>query len=227
LVGRPKAIVVLGSAFALLSLVSARGSDTSAAEVTPPTWLDGPALTCMNYFPPGTMQANAQGSTQVVFIVDTGGSVRDVHVSQSSGSAALDQASIACAQHFRYRPAKRAGILEPVEWSATVLYDQSKSSLRDGVGNVSSPASDGPPHSCLNYYPIESLRANVQGVATVGFVIEADGSVSDVHITQSSGNPQLDWATIACAQHWRYIPAKREGVAIAHAWSATVQYALK
>jgi protein TonB len=45
-------------------------------------------------------------------------------------------------------------------------------------------------------YPPEALRAGVQGVAELSFVIHTDGRVSNVRITRSSGSETLDASAV-------------------------------
>jgi len=59
------------------------------------------------------LAARAEGVTVLSLIVAKDGSVRDLKIVQSSGNAALDDASILCVRDFRYRPATEGG--EPVE----------------------------------------------------------------------------------------------------------------
>jgi TonB family protein len=222
------AIFVLCGTLVLLSPGSARGAgDISDAEISRPSPAGASSTICTDYYPTEAKQASVEGTAQVAFIVETDGSVSDVHVSKSSGTSLLDWASIACAQHLHYIPAKRAGVPVRVEWSTTILYAQSMVSVRDNYVDTSRPSADGPPHICLNFYPVEAMRSGVHGTVSVAFTVEVDGSVGDIRISQSSGNQSLDSATIACVQHWRYHPAIRAGAPVAAEWASTVQFALK
>jgi TonB family protein len=84
-----------------------------------------------------------------------------------------------------------------------------------------SPAS---PHNCITYYPEAAVKAGAEGVATVAFTIAADGSVKDARIDKSSGNADLDAASLACTSQWRYTPARHGGVAVDAPWKANVQW---
>src|SRR6185503_5944899 len=48
------------------------------------------------------------------------------------------------------------------------------------------PASIGRPHNCQRQYPALAMRLNHEGVTTIGFTIEPNGSVTNVHVTESS-----------------------------------------
>jgi len=80
------------------------------------------------------------------------------------------------------------------------------------------------PHNCMSYYPEAAVRANAEGSAIVAFTIAADGSVKDPKITKSSGNTDLDAASLQCVSGWQYTPARRGGVAVDAPWQAAVQW---
>src|SRR5437762_1235350 len=72
------------------------------------------------------------------------------------------------------------------------------------------PTPDGPSHIC-NQYPASALRKGAEGFAALSFIIDADGSVKDISIAESSGNSDLDKAAISCVTTWRYRAARLNG----------------
>ncbi|HEY4115350.1 MAG TPA: energy transducer TonB [Rhizomicrobium sp.] len=91
---------------------------------------------------------------------------------------------------------------------------------------ITSPASVGRPHECQSKYPPLAVRLNHQGKVTLGMTIEADGSVTNVHVVTPSGFDELDRGAVSCASDWHYKPAMQQGHPIAVPWQATVQYKL-
>jgi len=91
---------------------------------------------------------------------------------------------------------------------------------------ISSPASIGKPHVCLQDYPAISVRLGEQGTTTIGFTITADGHVENVHVVNSSGSERLDNAAVNCAGSWRYKPAVRDNNPVAVPWKAEVKWVL-
>jgi protein TonB len=56
-------------------------------------------------------------------------------------------------------------------------------------------------------------------------LVREDGSVAEVTVAVSSGRADLDAAAASAARSWRFLPARRDGVAIASAvliWVAFV-----
>jgi protein TonB len=60
------------------------------------------------------------GITHVSFQITTEGSVKNVVVTQSSGSEELDQAAIECTGSWTYRPAQKDGHPIEIAWRADV-----------------------------------------------------------------------------------------------------------
>lgn len=92
---------------------------------------------------------------------------------------------------------------------------------------ISAPASIGRPHVCMQDYPPISVRLGEQGVTTIGFTIEVDGNVSNVHVVNSSGSERLDNAAVNCAAKWRYKAAIKDNVPVAVPWKAEVKWVLR
>jgi protein TonB len=95
--------------------------------------------------------------------------------------------------------------------------------------SISAPASIGRAHTCPSdkYYPAIGIRLNWSGTTGVGFKIGTDGSVSDAHVTSSSGHQELDDAAIRCASSWRYKPAIQNNQPVEVPWQTNVKWDLK
>ena len=77
---------------------------------------------------------------------------------------------------------------------------------------------------------IRSVLAVVQGeegTVTLGFTVEADGSVANVHLVNPSGFPRLDELAKGHVTNWRYNPARKDGTPIACLWKASVAWSLR
>ncbi len=59
-------------------------------------------------------------------------------------------------------------------------------------------------------YPERLKREGVEAELQVLFIIEADGTVSNLVLHKSS-DPRFDAVTRECVQRWRYEPARRAG----------------
>ena len=76
-------------------------------------------------------------------------------------------------------------------------------------------------------YPAISIRLRETGLVVVNVCVEADGSVSDVTVVETSGHERLDDATIRMVgNRFRYNPATQGGQPIRHCANQPVRWAL-
>jgi TonB family protein len=85
----------------------------------------------------------------------------------------------------------------------------------------------GAPHSCNGFYPEAARLARIEGVTTLAFHIDVNGTVRHVSISKSSGNEDLDDAASSCVRTWRYAPTLKDGKPIEVAWSADTEWRVK
>lgn len=111
--------------------------------------------------------------------------------------------------------------------STNAITTQSKVATPPEKPAISSPASIGRPHQCMQYYPSISQRLNEQGTVTLSFHITTDGGVSGVSVAKTSGYSRLDDAAVSCAQNWHYKPAMQNGAPVEVPWQSAVQFKLQ
>lgn len=92
--------------------------------------------------------------------------------------------------------------------------------------HITSPASIGAPHICVQDYPADAIAAHAEGTTIVGFTITEAGTTTNTYVVGSSGNQSLDDAAIACTSRWIYRPAMQEGKPVAVPWKAEVHWML-
>lgn len=85
----------------------------------------------------------------------------------------------------------------------------------------------GAAHTCIGFYPEAEREAHVGGVVSLAFHIMPAGTVSNVVVTKSSGNENLDDAAKICVRTWRYAPVLKQGTAVEASWSAEVEWQVK
>lgn len=77
-------------------------------------------------------------------------------------------------------------------------------------------------------YPESAVKANQQGVAVVGFVVQKDGTVSDVHIIKSTGYEVLDneaMRVVKAMPAWE--PGKQDGKPVNVKYSMPITFRYK
>jgi TonB family protein len=84
-----------------------------------------------------------------------------------------------------------------------------------------------PPRIGFEYYPEASRRAFEQGVCKVSITVLADGTVKDVHVTQSTGYPALDAASVNAFPTGTLLPATENGQPIDDTAEIPVTWTIK
>lgn len=102
------------------------------------------------------------------------------------------------------------------------------------VASVGSQASQGaddepsvrPVFNPAPAYPIDALRLRQSGRVVLRVAIDAQGKVTNLHITSSSGVASLDAAAVAAVRNWRFLPALRNGQPVPTIVGVPVRFAL-
>lgn len=76
-------------------------------------------------------------------------------------------------------------------------------------------------------YPKSARKRRLEGVVQLRVWVSSEGRVQDVKIQTSSGHRQLDQEAVKTVRRWRFIPAKRNGVACADEVIVPVRFRLK
>jgi TonB family protein len=63
---------------------------------------------------------------------------------------------------------------------------------------------------CNIKYPDSLRKKHIEGRVKVAIDVDKDGNVINVYLVQSSGNPELDEATIMQARNWKLKPSVTE-----------------
>ena len=141
------------------------------------------------------MKAGIEGTTKLSFVVTTQGAVTRVTVAKSSGNADLDDAAIACASTWTYKPARKDDVPIEVPWQASVAWK-----LHSDM-----PLSWAPSEPCTKFATVTpAMLKGIAGRGLIGYRVMADGTAGSTAILISSGNAELDRAAARCvgARHF-------------------------
>ncbi|WP_295520554.1 energy transducer TonB [uncultured Stenotrophomonas sp.] len=76
-------------------------------------------------------------------------------------------------------------------------------------------------------YPVQAVRNHEQGTVLLRVEVDPSGQPVDVSIERSSGSRSLDQAARQqVLRHWRFVPAERDGQAVAAIGMVPVQFSL-
>lgn len=111
------------------------------------------------------------------------------------------------------------------------------SGLGDGIGGGTGGGIYQPGSGVINPVPIrqpspgytsDAMRAKIQGIATVGCVVETDGRPSSCHIVHSLDSAfGLDLEAIKAAQQWRFRPGTAKGEPVRVAITIEMSFTLR
>lgn len=168
-----------------------------------------------DYYPTMSVYLGEEGNTVVGFVVRKNGTVSDVQVMGSSGSARLDNAAMQAMQQMLYSPPKANGAAVDCHNRLRLVWK-----LTGDKANEQKYLLVQPP---LSAYPPEALREHREGAAVVYVAIAPSGEVT-ADLKRSSGSDDLDTAAIEFVQSRKFKPAEMDGtprisfVAIIVAW---------
>lgn len=75
-------------------------------------------------------------------------------------------------------------------------------------------------------YPLAARRRGVEGVVTVSAAVDAAGHPTAVTVIRGSGHAMLDRAAEQAVAAWRFMPARRAGIAVASTVEVPVRFTL-
>lgn len=97
-----------------------------------------------------------------------------------------------------------------------------------GVGSGTSLASADYGQNPSPPYPDRSRRRDEQGTVTLHVLVGEDGSVERVELAESSGFDSLDRSALDTVRRkWRFVPARRDGVAMESWVLVPIRFSLK
>ena len=129
-------------------------------------------------------------------------------------SATSQAAGAAKPARHAAKPAVTQTATAPDTGTAQVTQTAARRHHRRSSGSISR-ASASPPRPAV--YPPRAIELGHQGEALVRVRLEPDGSAAEIVLWRGSGFELLDKAALAAVRGWQFLPAMRDGHAVA-AW---------
>jgi TonB family protein len=188
--------VLVAMSFAWSAPYAGWAQTPATPNVPPPVSTGRPHSCGQRWYPAEAIRKGIEGQVTLAFTITAQGTLTNIAVAESSGSKLLDDASVACASTFLYKPATRNGQPIDVSWKIKIAW-----SLSDA------PMPVGPPHICpSDLLPADGLIVTSGRVTSMFFHVATDGTVRDVVVNGSSGDDRLDQLAVKCVSQWRYRP---------------------
>jgi TonB family protein len=217
----------------LVALFSVIGLGTDAfAQNSAPRILEPAVFSELDY-PIGALAAHEEGTVVLDLSVSPSGIVSDARVVNSTGSEALDSASVRIAKgQWRFAPAMQNG--QPVagtvqveaQWSLPLTaVDHDYFEVPDSQGATMAIPS-GPYEARYSDFPPAAAAGRAQGVVGVRYQVDTAGNVTDAVVVESSGNFRFDAAALRIAQNRSFTPASRNGMPVSVWQGLTVSFSI-
>jgi TonB family protein len=187
-------------------------------------------------YPLYALLGNVEGTVSLNLVVGVDGRVVFAQVLQSSGSSLLDQTAAQIARtKWTFKPAQDGGAatasaLVDIAWKLPLT-------PADNYRFQAHPLPEGaqPPRAITSHaiqaddYPGDAVRAGVQGIVALRYLVDEQGSVSKTEVVQSSGTRSLDdAATRMITRRWKFEPARSaSGMPISVWQGAFVEYVVR
>jgi TonB family protein len=173
---------------------------------------------------PFVMKATGlRGDVLLEFIIDKTGAVRDPVIVRTNNPG-FNEAAIDALLKWKFEPGRVDGELRDTKMQQPFVFDMGGSGARDYV-TIPEPTKKNqqklPPE--LQYdrapkamgllepvYPYALLRDRLEGHATVAFLVNAQGKVSQVVVSEAS-HPEFGFAMAAAVEAFEFIPALKDG----------------
>ncbi len=217
----------------LVALFAMAGLGTDAlAQDSEPRILEPAAFSDLDY-PISALAAHEEGSVVLDLSISPSGLVTDARVANSTGSDALDRASVRTARgQWRFSPAMRngqavAGTAQvEAEWSLPLTAtEQDYIEVPDSQG-ATMAVPNGPYDAQYSDYPPAAAAGRAQGVVGLRYQVDAAGNVTNAEIVESSGNFRFDNAALRIAQNRSFTPASRGGTPVSVWQGLTVSFSI-
>ena len=182
-------------------------------------------------YPQSALEQGIQGRVIVQFVVGEEGELSDIKI-LSGIDPQCDQEAIRIIQSMpRWTPGKRNGIAVPVYYRIPITFHpQLTKSLHPADKEANErkiyqtveqmPRFPGGDAAMLKYinenlrYPQAAIEKEIQGRVIVKFVVNTDGTLSDINVIKPL-DPQCDQEAIRIIQSMpRWIPGRHNGVAV-------------
>jgi TonB family protein len=200
----------------------------TAPGVTAPTVLSSPRPR----YPAAAMIAKLEGVVTLEAVVKADGTVGDVRVLKSLDTTyGLDDAAMAAARDWRFRPAIKNGIAVPV-WVTLEISFRMDRQDRFGAGayTARTPGLVLPTaiRTAQPQYTSEAMADHLQGLVEIEAVVEADGTVGEARITRSLDKVDgLDEQAMLALGKWTFRPATLNGQPVRAVVTMTFTFKMK
>ncbi len=162
-------------------------------------------------YPPEAKAKGIQGKVTISLRVKTDGTVSSPKVAKSSGSNLLDQAALAAADKYRFKPALRDGkpVAVWVSFAVNFVLDSEEKHVPPADTFIAVDIAPEIVKQVDPTYPPEAIAGKIEGKVFIRLFVDSSGKVEKATVAESSGNKLLDDSALDAAQKFLFKPAKK------------------
>lgn len=184
-------------------------------------------------YPPEAKEKGIQGRVFVNFVIDTDGSVSDAKVLKGIGGGCDEEAVRVVSAMSNWKPGRQRGEAVKVSYNLPIKFVLDKKDA-DTIYTVveDMPEFPGGEKKLFAYlgenisYPKAAKEAKVSGRVFITFVIEKDGSVSEVKLLRGIGSGCDEEAMRVVSSMPKWKPGLSEGKPVRVQYNLPIKYAL-
>lgn len=125
-------------------------------------------------------------------------------------------------------PPKESGASAPAPAPASGKSQSSAPSSESSPGHFEGPKLNADYlHNPRPDYPVQAKRMGWEGRVVLRVEVLANGSAGVVSIAKTSGHDLLDEAALEAVRRWKFVPAKRDGIAVNSSVNVPINFNLK
>jgi TonB family protein len=185
-------------------------------------------------YPAKDRESNTQGKVTLQFAIESDGSVTDITAVSGPSQTLKDAAIAAIKDSPKWIPGYKDGKLVKMSYTYEVNFTLGGNGGGNQVYTVlqTQPSFPGGTQNFLQYlaanirYPAEDRKNNVQGRAVAQFVVEKDGSLTDIKVIRSPSAAMGEEAVRVLSNSPKWEPGKQNGGAVRSQYTVPINFTL-
>jgi len=190
-------------------------------------------------YPDAMREANIHGTVLVEFIIEKDGTISHIKAVDGPGYGSEQEAERVMALSPKWKPAYQNGKPVKLGFTVPISFTNSQSApAGEADANKLFSTTEIPPafpggddkfseflHENIKY-PDAMSKANITGKVIVQFVVEKDGSLSDIQVTRDAGYGSGQEAVRVLTSSPKWIPGYQKGKPVRTSYSIAVNFTL-
>jgi len=199
-------------------------------------------------YPQDALAQGIEGRPVCQFVVNKDSTISDIALVRSCGTPSLDDEALRVIGEMpKWNPGKQQGQIVRTRFILPVPFRISpavKANIGEIVGNDADekvfivvermPEFPGGTQALVNFlkenvhYPEDARKAKIEGKTICQFIVDKDGSITDVQVAKSSGNASLDDEALRVIRKMpRWKPGAQKGKPVRVKYTIPINFALK